>query len=702
MATSIGTLAKLPPAAVVISGDSDVAVANEEASRQTAVQVRSIPTAMWDKHKDRISAFIRHEISRAETERDSFFLDVARWKILYAAPPNFNAKTWPVANAANVTVPMIKEIVNTLASQVVQSTMTSQPRWILKDLAPEWEQFVHPIEGFLDAAATRELGYDEAMIPAIIETCKIGTSILEVNYEVDIVRSWRYTSDGSEAYVKDLVKRDGPKVRNLPLQNFWIRFSETDIQEAPWVAKEVWLNEQQLRQKIAQGKFSKKGGEHVLAFKERQAKDDDVKQVEEDLANTHVIEWSKYQIFEIHMRWDVDDDPDHLDEDIVVYWHRSSNTVLNATFAPYWHGRRPFKKMGYFPRPNQFYDEGLAEMLEQIQVAVSATQNRRSDNALMANLKMIIKRRSVKGIMPGDPLYGGKVIEVNDVHNDIKEFQMAEIYPSTVNEEMILRGYAERLSGFNDAAAGAAQPVTRTTATAQLALLQEQARRLDLTIRNIRGTQTEIGRVVVALYQQYGTLGKAIAWLGEPGKAVEAIFSLPRRVTEIGDALRVSSPTSTQNRQVKRENSIQMFNLINQMYQQLIPLMAQMVGPEQLAPIIHDMVSGAKRFMGDALESFEVSNPDEVLSALTLMEQILPDARDLGGLEDFERAEAQSKIIEGVSRVEALLRQAEGASSRGPGIIGGSGANGTAPESPGTAQGNLASLFLGGGPTGNG
>ena len=692
---------KLPPAAAIIDPESDKAVANEEASRQLAIEVRSIPAAMWKKHEDRILAFIRHEISRAESERDSFFQDVARWKILYAAPPNFNAKSWPVANAANVTVPMIKEIVNTLASQVVQATMTSQPRWILKDLAPEWEQFVHPVEMFLDAAATRELHYDEAMIPAIIETCKIGTSILEVGYEVDIVRSWRYTQDGTETYVKDLVKRDGPRVRNLPLQNFWIRFSETDIQEAPWVAKEVWLNEQQLRQKIAQGKFSKKGGEHVLMFKERQAKDDDVKQAEEELANTNVIEWNRFQIFEIHMRWDVDDDPNHLDEDIVVYWHRSSNTVLNATFAPYWHARRPFKKMGYFPRPNQFYDEGLAEMLEQIQVAVSATQNRRSDNAMMANLKMIIKRRSVKGIMPGDPLYGGKVIEVNDIHNDIKEFQLAEIYPSTVSEEQILRGYAERLSGFNDAAAGAAQPVTRTTATAQLALLQEQARRLDLTIRSIRTTQSHTGRDVVALYQQYGTLGKAIAWLGEPGKAVEAIFSLPRRVTEIGDALRVSSPTSTQNRQVKRENSIQMFNLINQMYQQLIPLMGQLMGPEQLAPIIHEMVSGAKRFMGDALESFEVSNPDEVLSALTLMEQILPDARNLGGLEDFERAEATASVIEGITRVETLLRQAEGASGRGPGIFRGDIRSGPNDAPSGSIEGATASLFLGGGSPGS-
>ena len=130
------------------------------------------------------------------------------------------------------------------------------------------------------------------------------------------------------------------------------------------------------------------------------------------------------------------------------------------------------------------------------------------------------------------------------------------------------------------------------------------------------------------------------------------------------------------------------------MYQQLIPLVAQLIGAQNMAPVVNEMVMGAKRFMGDALESFEVSNPDEVLSALTLLEQMLPDARDLGGLEDFERAEATAKILEGVGRVENLLRQAETASGRGPGLLSGSRSSGPNDANSGSIEGATASMFL--------
>jgi hypothetical protein len=143
-----------------------------------------------------------------------------------------------------------------------------------------------------------------------------------------------------------------------------------------------------------------------------------------------------------------------------------------------------------------------------------------------------------------------------------------------------------------------------------------------------------------------------------------------------------------------------MFNLLNSMYQQLIPLAGQLTDPQQLAPVVREMISGAKRFMEDTLESFEVSNPDEVLSALTLLEQILPNARDLGGLENFEREEATTQILNNLSRVEGLLREAEGASGRGPGILRSGREPGANVEDPGTTQRNVANLYLGGRSTG--
>jgi hypothetical protein len=286
-----------------------------------------------------------------------------------------------------------------------------------------------------------------------------------------------------------------------------------------------------------------------------------------------------------------------------------------------------------------------------------------------------------------------------DVHNDIREMRISEIYPSTVNEEIMLRDYGDRLAGTSEASAGAAQPVSRTTASAQLALLQEQAKRIDLTVRSIRTGLNEVGSQAIDLYFQFGVNGKGIAWMGSRGRTVEAVFRLPRRVVELGMAVRTQVPTSLQNRQVKRENSIAMFNLLTQLYQQMIPL-AQGLAPDALPEVVRAMVGGAEKFMGDVLETFDVSDPDEALAGLTVLERLLPRAEDLGGLEAFARGVENAEISEKLSGLEALLREAETLRRRDSGVPQSSGEPPRLPPSTGGTTELGADLLLGGEPVG--
>ena len=139
-----------------------------------------------------------------------------------------------------------------------------------------------------------------------------------------------------------------------------------------------------------------------------------------------------------------------------------------------------------------------------------------------------------------------------------------------------------------------------------------------------------------------------------------------------------------------------MFQLLNQLYGQLIPLMQNFLPPDQLSLVVQEMVGGSKVFMQDVLESFDASNPDEVLSALTLLERLLPDARDLGGLENFERAEAAATVSDGLARVEGLLAEAQAASRSGAGEFrSGRESDSNVPDA-GPATGSDAGLFIGG------
>lgn len=657
------------PVEIVIDAASQLAlldkepVGEAEAPRQVVRVPGQIPDELWGPIKDDITNYIRDEINEALSERAGFEYKLARWKHVYEAPMAEGPKTFPFFGASDLTLPVVKEAVNTLVAQLVQSTMTARPFWVLQDLAEEWEVFVDKMEKFLDIGGERDVKINKTAIPWIIEAAMLGTSVLEVGHEVDVRKIYQRTADGKSAYPRDRVKHDGPISYNMSLSDFICRFGETDPQEMRWCAKRLRLNEVQLKEWESRGKLF-----GVDAIIKPETGDDrvnpDVK-VAEAIEQTRPSSRRTWVVYEVWISYDIDGD-DKMEE-LLLYYSEDLEQVVGREFHPYYHGMRPFVVLRYFPVPHRFFGQGLCEMLEQIQEAVSARFNQRSDNITINSLKMFLKRKGVRGLQPGDPLYSGKIIEVLDIHQDIRELQMGEIYPSTVQEELMLRDYGERLAGLNEATIGSALPVTRTTASAQLALLQEQAKRIDLTVRNIREGLNEVGFFTVALYFQFGVQGKALAWMGQRGEDVMAIFSLPKRVIELGLAIRTQVPTSLQNRQVKRENALAMFQLLNSLYEKMLPLV-QVLAPEHLPSVVHAMVKGGQKFLGDVLEAFDTSDPEEALAGLTVLERVLPRADDLGGLEAFARSVESAEVLEKLSGLENLLRKAEAARDGDAGV----------------------------------
>lgn len=626
-----------------------------DARQQEPREVLGIPASLMNAEtRQKLSDFLSTEIEQASMERSDFILKLARWKVAYKAPVATKPKNYPIHNASNITTAVIKEAVNTIVAQVIQATMTAKPWWILEDLATEWEPMIDPIERFLNIAAERDLEIDNAMIDAITEMCKLGTTVLGEEWEVDERSVYQYTADGSQVYKRTVVDRDGPQLKHIPLHRFWIRFNERDIQKAKWCATELWMSEDDLVAKRNQKKFH--SIDSIIRAEEDAQLSDPVNEGQEKIEQTIPSHIKRFKIFRMFVSFDVDNDG--KPEELLVYYHPESNTIVGDFFNPYWHGKRPFIKMGYFPIEDRFYDEGLCEMLEGLQRAISSWTNRRADNATMANLKMWIKRRMSRGINPGDPLYLGKVIEVTDIHNDLKEIQMAEIYPSTVNEENLLQQRANRISGISEASLGSASPVSRTTAAAQLALLQEASKRIDLTVRQVRKGFNKIGWFTIQLYFQYGTLGKGLAWMGDRGRIVDAVFRLPRKANELGFAIRAQTPTSLVNKQVQRESKLQIYQLLVQAHESILPLAAQFA-PDSLPEIARGLVTGTKKFLTDALETFDETDPEGILASLAVLEKVLPQGPNFGGVGFDARASDTDRILASLAGVETILREAE-------------------------------------------
>ena len=659
--TKVTSVEHIPSAGILSNGaDIDEEL---EAPRQRPAFVREIPDSVWEIGGERLKQFVLNELSSAETERSSFVKKLTRWKHMYDAPIPENPKNFPIANASNLTIPVIKEAVNTIAAEIIQSTITNERQWIFEDLADEWLPYVEPLEKFFDVAAQKELKMDEVCPIAIGEKVKLGTTIYSVDYEIDERGLYLYSADGQKVFKKRVVRKDGPALDRVPLEDFYIRFYEQDPDKANWCGRKIRLNESELRRRVKQGRFDAEVVDRIIAGTgdEPEETTRDAEKREE----TKPSDRATFEVMVLYVSFDIDDDGEP--EELYLHWSPEAQDFLSKKFNPFWHGLRPFVVDRFMPIEDRFYGQGLAEMLEQLQVAISLKTNQRNDNAMMANLKMLITRQTVQGLKPGDPLYTGKIIRTNDIWNDIREFQMAEIYPSTVNEEMILRSHVDRISGLNDGSRGAGMPVSRTTATAQLALLQESKKRIDFSIRLTRKSFEKIAFLTTNLYFQHGLNGKALAWLGDKGRPLESLFDLPRRVLEIGFAIRAHSPTSVRNQQVRRENAIALFNLMVQLYERLLPLVGQVV-PESATEIVSALVASAHRFMQEVLSGFEVSRPEEVLEGLATLKRILPNAEDLGGLDSFERAEATAQSFANLTRLEDLLREVEGVARGSDGL----------------------------------
>jgi hypothetical protein len=651
-----------------------------------------IPDSLLDEEAlSRLSAFIDQELNLARSERSQLIdEDLPRWQEMYKSPPPNEPKNFPIRNASNLQVPVILEVVNTIVAQLVQTTRAADLEWILEDLAAEWTPFKNILEKFLYLAAERDLRWEAREIAAVLEEVKYGTAVVEIVHEVKQRRLYQYTNDGTSVFPRDVTLHQGPKAYNVPLQDFFIREFEEDPTEAKWCAKRIWISDDDLLEMERVGRLY--NVDRVINSGSTRWGADAVKAAQREAEGTSSGGNELKEVYEVWIRWPVG--KERVPTELHMYYHQDTRTFLSRRFNPYRHGQRPFVRYVYFPVEHRFYGQGVITQIEGLQREISTIHNQRRDNATLANLKMLLTKRMIPGLRPGDPLYSGKIVAVSDPYQDVRELKLSEIYPSTVTEEQITRQYVERVSGVSEPRGA---PVTRTTATAQLALLQEQAKKFDLTVRGNRTSKARVGALTLELYFQYGSAGKGRAWLGEEGSKVDDLFRLPRTAAELGLALRPASPTSQLNKESRRQNSLSLFNLMTQLYEKLLP-MAQQFAPESLPMVANALVRSAHRFMGDTLASFDVTDPEEVLAGLTVLEQVLPNSEDLGGMDYFQRAATSARSLEQLGRLENLLRETARADDGRSGVRAGSDDSGGLAPAQGIPGGGLTGSLFGGEP----
>lgn len=628
---------------------------------------------MTEEQEARLIKYLDYELSMCETERWNQIDKFARLKEKYRTKfPEF-PKNFPIPNSSQIVIPIIKTQVNALTARLFQTVMAADPLASVRTDDPDYQNFAYDYECFLKRYDEEKLDMEEVLDTALTECIKLGTSVVEVSRFVDERKIVSYDiQTGYQQKQKELY--NGPVVWNIPIEDFWIRVAYQDVQKAPWCGSEHRKYWSEIKDMALSGELDH---EQIDKIWNRVNSNTDVPKTvrkDEEIEKTQPHDRQDYCLYRLFVRWDVDGDG--VDEDLLVWFERSSRTLLRRRFNPYRDNRRPFEIFRYIKIEHRFYAEGMAEMLEMLQEEISSLHNQRMDSNTINMLKMILTGKAIQGLRPGDPLWPGKIIRVpstTDIRRDVSVLDLGTSIRDTSRDEMLSNNYVSQVGGQGEAALGQAQPVSRTTAAAQLSLLEELNRRFDKTLKGFRKTIRGIHTQLTDLFNESGTNGLAETWLGDiRGRRLEQYLLLPPEVIGSVLKIRVTSTKATVNREVEFQTNITLMNLIVQHGNQLIAMVSQLA-PQVLPVVAHEIISSIRPIFKKVLQYSDYPDPDAGVRVLAFLEAILPAPENMGGME--------------LSAKMAALAQSGTPSGSGYGAPGGGATSpGVPAESPGVAN----------------
>lgn len=564
---------------------------------------------------ERLIVWLDEEIRRAWLEREPILADWVKWQDQYWAEPASKVKNFPFQRAANIVVPLTAIAVEAVHARIMNTIFAVEPFWSIRPKSKQWIDAAPFFEEFLQGEVENPTALDAFRFcnHSIMELIKLGTCVGKSGYERITKKTVRPQGDGTlDDFWVDV--HNGATLDYVPLANFMIRIGEYDPQLAPWCGEEHVFTWSQMKMMAANRRISAAALTDIknywsTEFTSRHAGDaKSYKEEVDKLANQEPIWNEHFEIQEIWASFDIDGDG--YDEEIVVDYHYASRTILSIRANWYSDLHRPYRSSVYVHVEGRFYGIGVGKQNEQFQNEVTTIHRQRLDNATLANMRMLVVKKT-SGYGPKEPIFPGKMWIVNDP-GDIESLQMSEVYNSAyANEDVIVR-YSEKRTGVNEVLLGLPAQGTPGTATGDLARIAEGNKRFDLVLRNIRRFLSLLGQDVVANYQQYGDQQRHWIVLDEDGIWVEKVLGMPPQLVRDGAIVELTATSSIVNRQVEQQNWISLFQVITAYYDRVMAL-AQQFGPEVFTQAAKRAVAASDEAMRRLLDTYGVIETDRLL-----------------------------------------------------------------------------------------
>lgn len=624
--------------------------------------------------EERLRSYVESELLNHYMERNSWMNDkLLSWQKDYWAEPTTKRATFPFTGASTLVIPLTAVAVEAVHARTMTTLFALNQLVSATARSSTWEDYARPVERFLDHELLREMKVRRKLDSAVLEIEKFGTGVGKVGYEKIVKTAIRRVGDMEQEF--PVVVRDGAVLDPVALGRFLMPFSASDPQTAPWCGEEHAESPYTVLTLEQSGLFRPGTFESIKAWVARSTQtatgvERKFQQAQEKLESREAVWPNLLDWVELWLCFNVDGG--QYDKEIVVHYHRPSQTFMSVRYN--WHDdlHRPYRVGVYFPVEHRWTGIGICKQNEQFQKEITTQHRQRLDNATLANMRMI-KVSKLSGYKSGEPIFPGKMWFLDDMSH-LDTVQLGEVYNSAYNNEQATLMYSQQRTGVNDVVLGQPQTGTPGTATGDLARIQEGAKKFDYAYQNIKEFVQELIVDTACVVQQFGPRRIEYFDVAEGGQLVQQFFEMPVEYIRHGLLIELNTAGQQQNKVLDRQNWTTVATLLQQYYTGMLQLAQFGQDPQLIQYIVQKGLLAGTEAMRQVLESFDIRNVDRIV----LSELLKQPLQGLGGGQN---------VGGGISTQQAL-----------PGGVGG-------PPGAGQAQGmeQLAALVqaIGGG-NGNG
>ena len=617
-----------------------------------------------EEEETKLTAFIREELDKCDDRRDRMLKKLRDYEKQYEAPYEGEA-SFPWPKSANPKAGVTQYTTDSIFSILVNALRQNRKPWIVESNDQALQDMLTSSEALLEWEAHNERGLNlwPSFRPSGLESCKFGTGVVKVPWEIKTERV-RFYSDVPGEKIKENVKKareskkrldnavvmesisesvetlkviekdvttQGPKMVYVPFADFLYPLGYKRIQECPWVAERFQVMSEPELEDIAkdlgwdkEAVEKVKGHWHTLS-EDREDKDESDKATGQDEGDINVNSF-----FQIWMKWRFEKDPLTKEDKPptkkwLITYHRCSGTIMRKETHPYDSGIWPYFGFDYVRRTGKILGRGIPASIESEDKEINTIRKQRRDAATAA-VCMIGKARRDSGLdEENTEIWPLKIFFMDEPKEDLifQNIGQGIDISTLIADEDSVRGYVERKTGLTEFNMGKDMGNLargRAAATPVIAQMRENMRRLSDVLANWRETLGDIGLHILELYRQFSPFGKIFTMLGpEKGDAMERFLLLPQEPLRGRLIVRSTATDEIMNEEIHRQTLLLVNGMMKEYYKQIMELATALSNPNappELKTAAMDVANASYEMMETILEEFKVRNAAKYLVRL--------------------------------------------------------------------------------------